>query len=100
MNKTNKNKNIFDELDRGIEEFKTAIKISRQERILKTQRRILQVFLVILLILATAYICVGIHRELDITGILMGIMCLFLAGCLWIFIKKILKTNLKKGGKS
>jgi lipopolysaccharide export LptBFGC system permease protein LptF len=99
MNKPNKNENIFDELDRGIEEFKTAIKISRQERILKSQRKILQVFLVILLILAMAYICVGIHRELDIVGILMGIMCLFLAVVFWIFLKKIQKTN-HKGGKS
>ena len=99
MNKPSKNVNIFDELDRGIEEFKTAIKISRQERILKSHRKMLQVFLVILLILATAYICVGIHRELDIAGILMGIMCLFLAGCLWMFLKISSKTN-HKGGKS
>ena len=100
MNKPNRNENIFDELDRDIEEFKTAIKISRQVRIFKTQRKILQVFLIILLILATAYICVGIHRELDIAGILMGIMCLFLAGCLWMFLKISSKTNHKKGDRS
>jgi hypothetical protein len=100
MQKKNSSKNVFDEIDKDIEEFKTAIKISRQDRMLKTQGKMLRVCIVLLFILAAGFICVGIHRELDIAGISMGIMCLFLAGCLWMFLKISSKINHRKGGKS
>jgi hypothetical protein len=64
MNKPNKNENIFDELDRGIEEFKTAIKISRQERILKSQRRMLRACIILLFIVAASFICLAICKKI------------------------------------
>lgn len=100
MQKKNSSKNVFDEIDRDIDKFKTAIKISRYERIFNTQKKILQGFIIILLIFAAIFIGLGILRKLNIADILMGIIFLISAVQCKIFLKKIQKTNHRKGGKS
>ena len=100
MQKKNSSKNVFDEIDRDIDEFKTAIKISRQERILKSQRKILLNYVIFLLILATGFICVGTYKKVYAANLLSGIMCLFFAVVLCIYLKKISQPNHRKGGKA
>lgn len=100
MQKKNSSKDVFDELDRDTEEFKTAIKMSRQERVLKSQSKMLRACIILLFILAAGFIYLAICEKSYAANLFPGIMSLFLAIYLWISFKNTLKINHRKGGKA
>ena len=98
MKKTENNENVFDEIDRDIDQFKIAIKVSRHERMLNTQRKMLRGLIVLVFILSTISIYFGIFKGHKI-NISIGIMSLFLAIYGLVFLKLISKSKTKKGDK-
>ncbi len=99
MKKIENDKNVFDEIDRDIDQFKTAIKLSRLKKTLKIQMKILRGLIIFLFILSASFICLGIFNGQNIADIAMGIICLILAIQCLVFLKIISKSQPKKGEK-
>lgn len=99
MQKKNSSRNVFDEIDKDMEQVKTAMKSSRQKQVLKTQIKALKGLIVILFISSLGFICLGIFDELNIADVLMGMICLISAVYCLVLLKIISKPQTKKGDK-
>jgi len=98
MKKTENNKNVFDEIDKDIEQVKTAMKQSRHKRLLKKQIKILKTLIVLLFILSAFLIYLDIFKGYK-GGNTLAIMGLFLAIHSLVFLKLISKSKTKIGDK-
>ena len=98
MKNAENNKNIFDEIDKDTETFKTAMKQSRHKRLLKKQIKILKGCTIILFILSVTLIYLDIFKGYK-GGNTLAIMGLFLAIHSLVFLKLISKSKSKKGDK-
>ena len=98
MKNRENNKNIFDEIDKDTETFKTAIKVSRHKRMLKKQIKILKGLTIIMFILSVTLICLGLfkgHKVSISIGIIGSISAFYGSVCL----KIMSKRQTKKGEK-
>ena len=124
MKKTENNKDIFDEIDKEIEQFnrehekldkekkrletnieqlkKEYTEIRReikQQRMLNKSIKIFTACIVLLLVLLTSLICLSMFKGQYEKAIYLGILFLFLAVSNLMFFRKIFNINLKKEKK-
>jgi len=98
MKNRENNNNVFDEIDRDMEQVKTAMKQSRHKRLLKKQIKILKTLIVIVFILSAFLIYLDIFKGYK-GGNTLAIIGLFLAVHSLVFLKIISKSQAKKGEK-
>ena len=98
MKNREKSTNVFDEIDRDTETFKTAMKLSRRELMFKKQIKIFKVLTVLMFILSAILICLGIFKGHKIS-IPLGIIGSISAFYGSVFLKIMSKPQTKKGEK-
>ena len=99
MNRKNSSRNVFDEIDKDMEQVKTAMKLSRHEQVLKKQIKVLKILIVFAFLLSISLIYLDVFQGYRNVNMPLAIIGLFLSVHSLVFLKIISKQQTKKGDK-